>query len=293
MESFHLNGACVMQENAGQDRPGIVAPRPYLHPIRTMTGVGLTEAAPEDHPHHLGLSLAFSDLNGSNFWGGSTYTQNGPEILPNHGRQIPSGWEHRAGHTEAGSAEGTITWISHSNEAVANEQRSYLYQEHPVPNTWSLSFTSVIRPAGSVEQLSVSSSAVKGRAGAGYGGIFWRFPAGDAPAHVLCSSGAGAGAAHGSLSPWLVVGLRHQGQDASVILAQDSSQLRPWFVRTGGYIGAGPAVAWDRAASADRDNPLILSLHAVIHDGAVSTSSHAQELLQQHFHFSNSPDRTP
>ncbi|MGO4146115.1 PmoA family protein [Paenarthrobacter sp. YAF11_1] len=287
MGSFQLRGTHVMQENAGQDLAPRMAPRPYLHPIRSGAGVILTEAAPEDHPHHLGLSLALSDVNGTNFWGGSTYTGNGPAVLPNHGRQIPSGWQHLDGHSE-----GDIAWINHSDQQVASERRSYSYQEHPVRNAWSFAFASVIRPAGAVEQLSVSSSAVKGRTGAGYGGIFWRFPPGDGPVQVLCSDGSGVEAAHGSLSPWLLVGLRQQGKDAGVILAQDPGQLRPWFVRTEGYVGAGPAVAWDKPVTADRDKPLTLNLHAVIHDGKVATSHHAQELLQQHFHFSNSPDRT-
>ncbi|WP_458107848.1 PmoA family protein [Arthrobacter sp. R3-55] len=288
MESFNLRGAHVMQENTGQGLANLVSPRPYLHPIRTVAGAVLTEAAPEDHPHHLGLSLAFSDLNGTNFWGGSTYTQNGPAVLPNHGRQVSSGWQHRAGY-----AEGDVAWISHNGQQLASERRSYLYQEHPAGNAWSFSFSSVIQPAGAVEQLSVSSSAVKGRAGAGYGGIFWRFPSSEGSAQVRCSAGAGVEAAHGSLSPWLLVGIRHLGKDATVILAQDPGHLRPWFVRTEGYVGAGPAVAWDKAVSADLDNPLTLSLHAVIHDGTVADGRHAQELLQQHFHFSNSPDRTP
>ncbi|MCT9871324.1 PmoA family protein [Paenarthrobacter aurescens] len=288
MRSFHVKGANVVQENPGDDLATRMAPRPYLHPVRTVAGVVLTEAAPEDHPHHFGLSLAFSDVNGTNFWGGSTYTENGPAVLPNHGRQVPSGWKHQDGH-----AEGSIAWINHSDQQVASERRSYSYQEHPAPNTWSLSFASVIRPAGAVEQLSVSSSAVKGRTGAGYGGIFWRFPSGDGPPQVFCSAGAGAEAAHGSLSPWLLVGIRHHGKDASVILAQDPGQLRPWFVRTEGYVGAGPAVAWDKPATADRDKPLTLNLHAVIHDGKVANSRHAEELLHQHFTFRNSPDRTP
>ncbi|MGF6835943.1 hypothetical protein QF015_004144 [Paenarthrobacter sp. TE4293] len=287
MGSFHLRGAEVVQENPGDDLATHLAPRPYLHPVRTLGGAVLTEAAPSDHPHHLGLSLAFSDVNGTNFWGGSTYTRQGPVVLPNHGRQVASAWEHHDG-----IAEADVDWFSSGGQQLAGERRSYTYQLHPAPATWSFSFNSVIRPAGDVQQLSVSSSAVKGRAGAAYGGIFWRFAAGDSPAHVLCTDGAGVEAAHGSLSPWLMVGTRQQGQGVSVVLAQDPEHVRPWFIRTEGYVGAGPAVAWDSPALADRRKPLTLSLHAVIHDGKVDTSQHAEELLHQHFHFSNSPDRT-
>ena len=178
MGSFQLHGATVARVNDGADLATVLAPRPYLHPLRTLAGVPLTEAGPDDHPHHLGLSLAFSDVNGSNFWGGSTYTGHGPALLANHGRQVPSGWSYQTRKGGAGLSPGS----TQDGQELASEQRSYTYQEHPDSNSWSLSFDSLIRPAGDVEQLSVSSSAVKGRRGAGYGGIFWRFPAGDGPA---------------------------------------------------------------------------------------------------------------
>lgn len=286
MGSFQLNGATVLEMNTGGDLATVLSPRPYLHPVRTLAGVAVTEAGPVDHPHHLGLSLSFSDLNGTNFWGGSTFTENGPAILPNHGRQVLAEWL-----SLEGLGKGTVVWLDKSGDPLAVEGRSYRYQAHPAANTWSLAFESLLQPAGDVEQLSVSSSAVKGRSGAGYGGIFWRFPSGDVPAKVLCSGGTGTGIAHGSLSPWLAMETRHEGKNVSVILAQDTSALRPWFVRTDGYVGAGPAVAWDHPATVDRGNPLKLSLHAVVHDGSLTSPQHVEELLLHHF--SSSPDRTP
>ncbi|GAA3271956.1 PmoA family protein [Paenarthrobacter aurescens] len=285
MGSFQLQGATVAQVRNGVDVAAVLAPRPYLHPLRTLGGVTLTEAGPADHPHHLGLSLAFSDVNGSNFWGGSTFTRRGPEVLPNHGRQVPSNWR----FTE-GTGEGTVTWFGSDGGELALEQRSYNCRMHHAADTWSLSFDSVLRPAAEVERLSVSSSAVKGRAGAGYGGIFWRFASGDTPAEVLCSEGAGTVAAHGSLSPWLMVGIRQGGKDVSVVLAQEPGNLLPWFVRTEGYAGAGPAVAWNQPATADRAHPLRLSLHALVHDGRITSNRHVEELLLHHF--SSTPDRT-
>ncbi|MEU4831393.1 DUF6807 family protein, partial [Streptosporangium sp. NPDC023615] len=64
------------------------APRPHLHPVRTLAGTVVTETQPADHVHHFGAGVAISDVNGVNFWGGSTYVPGtGPVILPNHGRQ--------------------------------------------------------------------------------------------------------------------------------------------------------------------------------------------------------------
>ncbi|MEE2524155.1 PmoA family protein [Pseudarthrobacter sp. J75] len=270
----------------GNGLPPQSAPRPYYHPVRSLAGTVLTEAAPADHLHHLGLSIAFSDLNGTNFWGGSTYTAaRGPVILPNHGRQVTQAW------TEGnGQESGTVHWQSEHGKVLAEERRSIECFAHPAPGTWSLSLTSVMIPAGDVGSLEVSSSAVKGRVGAGYGGIFWRFPADFANPVVFTAAGAGPEAAHGSRSSWLAVSGSVGGAAVAVVMAQ-GEPLRPWFVRTEGYVGAGPAVAWSTKAVADAGNPLVQSLHAVIHDGPVTSAAQALQLLENHPGIK--PDRTP
>ncbi len=284
----------LVGRHSGRDLPASSSPRPYLHPVRSLAGAVLTEAAPEDHPHHLGLSIAFADLNGTNFWGGSTFTPDGPAVLPNHGRQVPMGWTDSPTGASPKEATGTVVWRSEQGADVAVEQRSVRCFSHPQPGTWSLSLESVMVPAGNVGRLEVSSSAVKGRAGAGYGGIFWRFPGASSRPLVLSANGEGAAAAHGSRSPWLAISTTIDGAPVSVVLGQGGS-LRPWFVRTEGYLGAGPAVAWSEKAVADAASPLAQSLHAVIHDGPVDTPTQALKLLQHHpgIPALRSPDRTP
>ncbi|MCY1245579.1 hypothetical protein D9M72_587410 [compost metagenome] len=84
------------------------------------------------------------------------------------------------------------------------------------------------------------------------------------------------------------------GKRASVVLAQRQDQILPWFVRTDGYLGAGPAVAWNSERCVDHGQALHLSLHAVVMDGTVDTPELARKLLAQHPAFSASPifDRT-
>ncbi|HJV98490.1 MAG TPA: PmoA family protein [Arthrobacter sp.] len=287
---FSVQGRPLVTHRTGLRQPATKAPRPYLHPVRSLAGTTVTEAGPADHPHHLGLSIAFSDVNGTNFWGGSTFTAaSGPVLLANHGSQVPQGWKSTAGGDPDTGASGEIgeescgiSWRSDSGDELAVEERHIEYFSHLAPGSWGLSLSSVIRPAAGVEQLVVSSSAVKGRAGAGYGGIFWRFPSGSADPLVLSGAGSGADAAHGSRSQWLSVSMRIGGAPVSVVLAQDAENPLPWFIRAEGYLGAGPAVAWSEAAHAGHNTPLRLGLHAVIDDGAVDSPARALELLQQH-----------
>lgn len=46
------------------------ARRPYLHPLRTLTGGLVSGYRPNDHRWHKGLQLAGGHLSGQNFWGG-------------------------------------------------------------------------------------------------------------------------------------------------------------------------------------------------------------------------------
>ena len=277
--------------NTALQQPAHHAPRPYLHPLRSKAGAVVTDAEPADHRHHLGLSVAFSDVNGTNFWGGSTYTAaNGPALLANHGTQVPHGWQQTPGE-----ASGNVSWLSKNGRELAVEQRHIQYFHDAGAGTWALSLSSVIRPAADVPRLEVSSSGVKGRKGAGYGGIFWRFPETAGEPLVLSEAGSGAAAAHGSGSRWLSIGMVIDGAPVTVILAQETGRILPWFVRAEGYLGAGPAVAWDEPAVVNRGrNPLKLALHAVIHDGPVDMAARALELLNQHPLINpGSSDRTP
>ena len=55
---------------------GSEAPKPYLHPLRTASGVIVTRDFPmekiageaTDHPHHRGLWFSHGDVNGIDFW---------------------------------------------------------------------------------------------------------------------------------------------------------------------------------------------------------------------------------
>jgi hypothetical protein len=46
------------------DVPVALAARPYLHPVRTLAGVPVTELTPVSHPHHLGVSVAVAEIGG-------------------------------------------------------------------------------------------------------------------------------------------------------------------------------------------------------------------------------------
>lgn len=44
-------------------------PKPYIHPLCLADGKPITLDAPKDHVHHRGLMVAWSEVNGIDFWG--------------------------------------------------------------------------------------------------------------------------------------------------------------------------------------------------------------------------------
>src|SRR5665647_3858097 len=66
-------GAPLARYELGARMPQVHAPRPYLHPVRTLKGIVLTDSSPRDHRHHYGLSIAVADVNGTSHWGGRSF----------------------------------------------------------------------------------------------------------------------------------------------------------------------------------------------------------------------------
>ncbi len=241
----------------GRRMPQVHAPRPYLHPIRTLGGHPLTEVSPVDHRHHYGVSLAVAQVNGTSHWGGRTYVRGqGPTLLTNHGQQRSRGVT-----VNDRELVDDITWYDEQGRPQLVERRRLTGDL--AFGGWRLDWRSVLTARyGSIR---IDSPATSGRAGAGYGGLFWRLPAAETT--VLSADGDGLDAAFGSCSPWLAF---VQG-DVSLLLLQPD-QVWPWFVRSGEYVGACPALAWEQPLALQPNQDLTLSLTALLLDRAVDAA---------------------
>ncbi|MEU4093139.1 PmoA family protein [Streptomyces sp. NPDC026673] len=216
--------------------PERLSPRPYLHPLTTLAGVPVTDFMPGDHLHHLGVSLAVPDVDGRNFWGGRTFVRDrGPTELDNHGVQ-----EHRA--LLRGGPDGfaeELSWRSGGRELL-RERRTVAVRALG-EGRWALDVTFALANPGAGE-LSLGSPATNGRPGAGYGGFFWRAPAGPEPARVFSAGAEGEEAVHGRPADWLALA----GERWTLVFAGATEETRrdPWFVRVAEYPGVGSSLAW-------------------------------------------------
>lgn len=257
--------AVVSLSEGGELRP-VDSPRPFAHPVTTLAGVAVTEIAPADHLHHVGVSLAPADVDGTSYWGGRTYVRDvGSTMLDNHGRQRV-----RSSSVTPSSYTAEIEWRATPERLQATEQRQISVA--PFADGWVLHWASQLTPEA---ELSLGSPATNGRPGAFYGGWFWRSSV--AGAQALVAEGEGEEVAHGSTSPWLAV--RGGG---FTLIAVRRGLVRPWFIRTGQYTGFGPALAWEERLVLTPEAPLDLEIDTAVLDGERSDSeirNLAQELL--------------
>ena len=237
------------------------SPRPYLHPVRALSGARLTSAHPADRRHLHGLSLGLPDVDGTSFWGGRTWVPGeGMTLLSNHGREVS-----RRGPTvdpvDPGTLHDEVDWLAADGSPLIAERRVLASRTLPGAAGWALRWSSALVAQ---RDLTISGPARPRPNAAGYGGLYWRFAPVEECA-VASADGVGAQVCLGSRSPWLSLALRTAGSWTTVVLVQDGRER--WFVRTEPYVAAGPAIAWDAPVRLSAHESSDVGLTALVLDG--------------------------
>lgn len=270
MNTLTLDGRVLAVLRDGTDIEPTLSPRPYLHPVRTLAGVPVTEERPADHLHHFGVGVAVPDVSGVSFWGGRTFTRDrGSVLLDNHGRQRHVSWLELA----ADRRVEALSWTGPDGAEMLSEERT-VRAAGLDGRTWVLDVRTQLRNT-SGRDLSIGSPATNGRPGAGYGGLFWRAPVAAAPPAVVGAGGlAGEEALHGSRAEWLALaGGGAEGADEAVsggwtlLFLQPGEHADPWFLRVREYPGVGPALAWDARLPLPEGGRLERRLRVAVRDG--------------------------
>lgn len=259
----------------GSDLHPDLSPRPYLHPVSTPAGAVLTETYPADHRHHYGVSAAVVDVNGVTYWGGNSYVDGqGYTLLPNQGTQSGPAPEVSAG-TDRTVVQQQLSWTGPDGSEQVVEDREIRLAGAGVDAaanllTWR---SDLHAPHG---DLLIGSPATRGRTGAGYGGLFWRLgPASPTTVRVSTPEGVVTGEenALGAVGRWLTLTQVRDSGPVTLLLAQPETDLLPWFVRVSGYVGAGPAVAWDALVPLPQGSTRSLHLWAALVDAELDVSA--------------------
>lgn len=223
------------------------SPRPYFHPVRTLTGMVVTDFGPTDHPWHQGLSFALAVVGDENFWGGPTYLPGrGYVQLANNGSQRHRNFRAFVPAVSDGDGPGFVEeldWVSQAGEVLFTEVRR-INASVIGESSWRLSFSTELRNV-STEAIRLGSPTTRGRPDAGYGGLFWRGPRSFVGRTVQTQAGTGGEELRGRRAPWMSFTGTHDSGEQSTLVMTDRSQGAdvgpPWFVRTSDYPGLGPA----------------------------------------------------
>ncbi|MEV5342542.1 PmoA family protein [Streptomyces sp. NPDC052676] len=239
--------------------PARLSPRPYLHPVTTLSGVSVTELSPADHPHHLGVGVAVPDVEGHNFWGGRTFVRDqGPTELDNHGAQRHVAFQLR---DPDGFVE-ELRWVAGGTEVL--RERRTVAATALTDIAWALDLTfALTNPTAT--PLTIGSPATNGRPGAAYGGFFWRARKEASVPDVFTADTEGEAAVHGRAADWLALA----GSSWTLVFAgaTDATRRDPWFVRTAEYPGVGSSLAHDARLPVPPGDTLVRRVVTVVADG--------------------------
>ncbi|MEU2773695.1 PmoA family protein [Streptomyces sp. NPDC007162] len=239
--------------------PERLSPRPYLHPVTTLAGTAVTELAPADHLHHLGVGVAVPDVEGHNFWGGRTYVRGqGPTELDNHGTQRHVAFQLR----DPDGFVAEVRWAAAGRDLL-RERRTVAVTEL-TGTAWALDFTFSLTNV-TEGPLSLGSPATNGRPGAAYGGYFWRARKEASAPDVFTADREGEEAVHGGTADWLALA----GADWTLVFAGATEETRrdPWFVRTAEYPGVGSSLAHAERLPVPAGGTVVRRIVTVVADG--------------------------
>ncbi|MGW0732273.1 DUF6807 domain-containing protein [Streptomyces sp. NPDC002851] len=256
------------------------APKPYLHPLRTLAGHVVTDYRPNDHRWHKGLQMTASHLSGQNLWGGVSYVRGqGYQRLPERvGSMAHVSFDELSSTDERTVIAERLTWHPYDGELWADEERRIeAHDVEPDSGSWALTWTSAVTNRRA-EPLVFGSPSTNGRELAGYTGLFWRGPRAFRDGRILAADLEGPGVM-GEQAPWLAYGGEHDGADGHATLvfahAPENDHLGErgahpahWFVRNDPFAAVAPSFAFHEELTLEPGDTLTRRYRVVVADGA-------------------------
>ena len=258
------------------------SPRPYFHPIRTVSGDLVSLFRPHDHVWHKGIAWSLPNVGPHNFWGGPTFVQGeGYVQLDNDGSMIHEDFTRLPQDADApadrlGVTED-LTWVTQGGERVVEEERSFDVALAADGASWVLTFTSSMTNVSDGD-LPLGSPTTNGRENAGYGGLFWRGPRSFTGGTILAPGFAGGEEIRGSRAPWMGFTGTHDetARQSTLVMVDEPSNPRgpsspgedpEWFARNEWFACVCAAPAFSEEIPFAPGETLTFSYAVVVADG--------------------------
>jgi hypothetical protein len=257
--------------------PQLESPRPYFHPVRTLSGDVVSLFRPHDHVWHKGIAFSLpnmgrpGDPEQENFWGGVTYLRGrGYEQLDNNGTIRHREFTELDASPKRVDVAHRLDWLTQAGDTWFDEHRAFGVSVDG--GAWVLSYTTVLRNV-SGGAIAIGSPTTQGRENAGYGGLFWRGPRSFTGGTVITSGVTGGDELMGSRASWLGFTGQHDdhGRFSTVLFVDsphNSGHPTQWFVRSQPYACVCPAPFFDTETEIADGDALTLRFAVVVADGA-------------------------
>ncbi|MFE9726714.1 PmoA family protein [Streptomyces sp. NPDC005794] len=266
------------------------APKPYIHPLRTLSGQVVTGYRPNDHRWHKGLQMTASHLSGANLWGGNSYVHGeGYLALPERvGSMAHAGFDEVAVHDGGARFTERLTWHPRGGELWAEETRRIeVHDVDAVSGSWALTWSSAVTNRRE-EPLRFGSPTTHGRPGAGYTGLFWRGPRAFRDGRIIAQDAEGPDMM-GRQSPWLAYSGEHDEADGHATLVfvhspendhtgAGGAHPAHWFVRNSSFAAVAPSFAFHEELVLDPGATLARRYRVLVADGAWDRDRIASEV---------------
>jgi hypothetical protein len=170
IELRHGNDRLLLRYVYRPATPAVESPRPYMHPVCSLSGEVLTNFRPNDHPWHHGLSFTINRLDGGNFWGGPSYRAgDGYRWRSDHGVQRHVSW----GDLSPSRLEQLLEWRSATGEFLLREQR-VLSPLKISEGSWSLRWQAELENVSGRSLTVANCHSAEGLSGSHYTGLQFR-----------------------------------------------------------------------------------------------------------------------
>lgn len=135
-------------------------PKPYLHPLRTASGIVITRGFPMrrdiagesiDHPHHRALFFAHGDINGVDFWTEAEHAETAPvhaggQTLQTshqfpHGRAVFVKLDKVKSGADSGSLSARFKLVGPDGKTIAEEAQAYVFRGDQTTRAVDCEFT--------------------------------------------------------------------------------------------------------------------------------------------------------
>ncbi|SCD62183.1 Methane oxygenase PmoA [Streptomyces sp. BpilaLS-43] len=255
------------------------APKPYVHPLRTLAGQVVTDYRPHDHRWHKGLQMTASHLSGQNLWGGNTYVHGeGYLALPERvGSMAHAGFDEVSVDDVGARFTERLTWHPYGGGLWAEETRRIeVHDVDPADGSWALTWSTAVTNRRA-EPLRFGSPATHGRPDAGYTGLFWRGPRAFRDGRILGPDAEGP-ELMGRQAPWLAYCGETDKADghATLVFAhspgndhtgEGGGHPAHWFVRDSPFAAVAPSLAFHEELVLEPGATLARRYRVLVADG--------------------------